>query len=412
MELASSGAHLTYCTNIHPGERWDEVRANLQRYALEVKRICAPDASFGLGLRLSAHAVQSLRQPDAREDLLAFLQANDLYVFTINGFPYGEFHQTRVKEQVYRPDWRDPRRLVYSNGLAEVLAKLLPAGEVQGSISTVPGGFKPEIRSEDDVHAMVEHLLSHAAELHRIHASTGRVLSLALEPEPCCFLETIEETCGFFDQHLFSDAAVKRFAVATGLSSTEAASALRRHLGVCLDACHAAVEFEDARGCIESLRRHEIDIKKLQLSAGLRVPDPQAIPTPVFERLADDVYLHQVVERSDTGLLRRYVDLPEALESLRAGRSAGGEWRIHFHVPIFLDALDPFESTQGFLRELLALQRTLGLSRHLEVETYTWDLLPDAWRQTDVVDAVARELDWAKSRLTEPRSKGPQVPGI
>jgi hypothetical protein len=306
MELASSGAHLTYCTNVHPGERWDEVEENLRRYVLKVKQRCSPHGSFGLGLRLSAQAARSLREPEACDDFLAFLRANDLYLFTINGFPYGEFHGTRVKEQVYRPDWRDPRRLVYTNELARLLAKLLPPGELEGSISTVPGGFKPGIRGQGDVQAIVEHLLAHAVELHRIHASTGRILSLALEPEPLCFIETIEETCRFFDRHLFSEAAVGRFAVATGLSSLEAPLALRRHLGVCLDACHAAVEFEDAKECIASLRRHEIDVKKLQLSAGLRVPSPEAIPRAAFERLADDVYLHQVVERRETGPSRGF----------------------------------------------------------------------------------------------------------
>ena len=149
------------------------------------------------------------------------------------------------------------------------------------------------------------------------------------------------------------------------------------------------MEFEDAKGCIESLRRHEIDIKKLQLSAGLRIPNPEAIPVAALERLVDDVYLHQVVERTDTGALRRFVDLPQALESLRAGCSTGGEWRIHFHVPIFLAELEPFENTQTFLRELLTLHASVGLSQHLEVETYTWDVLPAAWRQTDVDGAIA-----------------------
>jgi len=401
MELASSGAHLTYCTNIHPGERWDEVFANLKRHVLMVKRACAPNADFGVGLRLSAQAAQSLREPDACEELSTFLRANALYVFTINGFPYGEFHQTRVKEQVYRPDWRDPRRLAYSNCLADVLTKLLPAGDLQGSVSTVPGGFKPEIQSEDDVNAIVGHLLDHATHLHRIHESTGRVISLALEPEPCCFIETVEETCRFFDHHMFSDTTVQRFAKTTGLGSAEAALALRRHLGVCLDACHAAVEFEDAKECIDSLRRHEIDIKKLQLSVGLRIPNPEAIPMAAFERLVDEVYLHQVVELTDAGTLRRFVDLPEALASLRAGRSTGCEWRVHFHVPIFLAELEPFGNTQTFLRDLLALHASVGLSQHLEVETYTWDVLPAAWRQLDVDGAIARELSWAKNCLDE-----------
>ncbi len=142
--------------------------------------------------------------------LQAFLSESDLYVFTANAFPYGSFHGTRVKEQVYEPDWRDDRRLRFSNRCAELLALLLPDG-VEGSISTVPGAYKASIRTSADVARMVELIIRHAAFLHAIAEETGKQISLALEPEPCCFLETIDEAIDFFNEHLLARPAVEAF---------------------------------------------------------------------------------------------------------------------------------------------------------------------------------------------------------
>ncbi|HYR95772.1 MAG TPA: hypothetical protein VEM57_03505, partial [Candidatus Binatus sp.] len=186
---SAGGPHLTYCTNIHPGETWPEVRLNLERFVLAVKARVAPSERFGVGLRLSGAAARALAEPRELEAFRAFLDQHDLYVFTLNGFPYGPFHGTPVKERVYRPDWMEPERLAYSDGLAHVLSALLPPG-MEGSISTAPGAFKERVRSAKDVAQIVEQLLAHAATLHGIQARTGRSIALALEPEPCCLLET------------------------------------------------------------------------------------------------------------------------------------------------------------------------------------------------------------------------------
>lgn len=392
---AAPDVHLTYCTNIYPGERWSEVRAALVEHVVAVKKRVARDRPFGVGLRLSARAAEELDQPAAREDLRSVLADNDLYVFTLNGFPFGSFHKTRVKEAVYRPDWLERERATYSETLARLLADLLPEG-VDGSVSTVPVAFAPRVRGASDDERAGDALVDHAAFLHGLHESTGRSIGLALEPEPACRLETTTDAAAFFERTLFCPEQITRYATRTGLSGSAAEESLRRHLGVCLDTCHAAVGFEEVDQSIERLRAAGIRILKVQLSAGLRVRTVDRATLAALEPFTDDVYLHQVVVRDASGT-RSFLDLPEAL---RAGRGPGdAEWRIHFHVPLFLATLDPFDSTRGVVEHTLVRQRERPISSHLEVETYTWDVLPAEHRRGDVDDAIARELDWVRARL-------------
>ena len=391
--------HLTYCTNIHRGEIWPEVLASLERHLPAVKARFSPDRPFGVGLRLSAIAAEALRDQAAFAQLRDLLDAHDLYVFTINGFPYGPFHGVRVKEEVYQPDWQHEERLSYTNLLADLLADLLPdeAG-LEGSVSTVPGTFKPLSEPPGAVERIAENLVRHVAHLVRLRSRTGRTIALALEPEPYCFLETIEETVRFFERHLFADAAISRLASLGGLSRGDAEAALRRHLGVCYDVCHAAVEYEDPKGGLEQLRAAGIGVPKLQLSAALRIAEVDAAKAERLHQFDEPVYLHQVVERR-SGRLTRYLDLPQAFAALDASVDRR-EWRIHFHVPIFLDEIEHFSTTQDFLREILAIHREAPVSAHLEVETYTWDVLPERDRQDDVATAIGRELAWVRERLT------------
>lgn len=396
--MKAGGAHLTYCTNIHPGERWDEIRVNLERFLPEVKRRVSPDAPFGVGLRLSDVAARALSEPGELGAFKAFLAAQDLYVFTLNGFPYGPFHGSRVKDAVYLPDWRDPARLEYTNRLANLLVQLAPPGlDTHATISTVPGAFKSSVTSGEVVAQVVEQFLRHAAHLVDLERATGRRIVLALEPEPCCLLETVAETVAFFREHLHAEAAAARLGTLTGLDVAAASLALRRHLGVCLDLCHAAVEFEDPRACVAQLEEAGIAIAKMQVTAGLRIPAVSDALVEALGRYDDQVYLHQVVERSARGL-RRYPDLGDAVAA-RTWLEAASEWRVHFHVPVFLEVLDPFESTQAFVREVLARHRERPCTTQLEVETYTWTVLPPQHRAHRVEDAIARELEWVRGEL-------------
>jgi sugar phosphate isomerase/epimerase len=356
-------------------------------------RVC-PDRPFGVGLRLSSRAADELSQPGALDELRAFLAAEGLYIFTINGFPYGAFHGTAVKERVYRPDWLEPERVVYSDRLATLLASLLPDG-VDGSVSTVPGAF--EARSPGAQPAIAAALRRHARTLWRLREETGRTVALALEPEPHCLLETTTHAVRFFQEHLHSADSVAAFAADSGLGASAARDALQRHLGVCLDACHAAVEFEEPLEALARLTGAGLPILKVQVSAGLQIARPDGEALAALARFADPVYLHQVVARHGS-VLRRHLDLPQALASAGEG-SGDDEWRVHFHVPLFRESLGPFRNTAPFLAALLP--RT-GACPHLEVETYTWDVLPEEHRREPVVDAVARELTWTLERLGTP----------
>jgi sugar phosphate isomerase/epimerase len=389
------GLHLTYCTNIHPGESWDEVFANVSTHVLAVKARVSPDRPFGVGLRLSAAAARRLAEPEVLGSFREFLRARQLYVFTINGFPYGAFHGTAVKENVYRPDWQEDERVVYSDQLAAILAELVPA-ELEGSVSTVPGCFVERAGAESGAR-MADRLRRHALGLWRLHERTGRTITLALEPEPHCVMETSADAVAFFERHLLCRESVADFAALSGLEARRAEEVLRRHLGVCLDACHAAVEFEDPAEALRALGAAGIRIPKVQVSAGLRVVRPDREALVALRRFAEGVYLHQVVIRSgDT--LRRHVDLPRALDQAHPG-ALGDEWRIHFHVPLFEERLGPFQNTAPFLDALLPLLARTGATRHLEVETYTWEVLPEEHRGIPVDEAIARELAFVLERL-------------
>ncbi len=395
-----SAGRLTYCTNVHPGESAPSLLHALGTYVAEVKRKVSPAEPFGVGLRVSAEAARDLRDPDALAALHETLATHEMYVFTLNGFPYGGFHGRRVKEQVYRPDWRTREREAYSRDLAHLLTELLPDEPgLYGSISTVPLGFRQSLETSEAMADCAHRLLAHTAELVRLERATGRELVLALEPEPECALERIDDVLAFFTRHLLSREALIELARATGLANGEAERALRRHLGVCLDACHAAVIFESPVEAVERAERAGVRIAKLQISAGLDVSLGRGCAElEALARFADDVYLHQVFETRADGTAR-YLDLPDALAAARRTPDLERTWRIHFHVPVFVEKLGPFRSTQAWLAPLLERQRTRQFTDHLEVETYTWDVLPPEHRALDVTEAIARELLWARERL-------------
>ncbi len=368
------GFHLTYCTNIHAGEEWAEVRAAVGDVLPRVRRHLDAEGPFGIGLRLSASAAAALAKPGALAEFQRFMAENEYYVFTINGFPYGAFHGERVKEKVYLPDWRDARRVAYSNQMADILAVLLPPDIATGSVSTVPGAFKPHIKSAADVEAVARGIREHADHLAGLESKTGRRIRLALEPEPSCLFETADETCTFFDKYL-------------------ADTQVRRYVGVCLDTCHMAVEFEDPSLVLGTFAAAGVDVVKVQISSALDVRSSEIAALRPF---AEDTYLHQVVARHGDSL-ERFVDLPDAL----AHAGADDNWRVHFHVPLFLEQLGALATTQPFVASFLTSLRANPICDQLEVETYTWDVLPAEHRTIDVAEAIARELEWVRSQLAD-----------
>jgi hypothetical protein len=381
------GRHLAYCTNIHRGESWRETLGALKTHTLAVRERVCPRDPFAIGLRLSNRAAVELSDPKTLLGFQRWLGENSCYVFTGNGFPYGRFHGTRVKEQVYAPDWTSPERLAYTNRLFDLLADLLPAG-VEGSVSTLPGSFKEFIQTGEQKKLIRENLWHCVEHIARLSEKSKRQLRLGLEPEPLCLLENSGETIQFFEQFRAEHKNDPR---------------LDEHLGVNYDCCHFAVEFEEPRTALNSLREAGIKISKLHLSSALK-----ARPTPAarteLKKFADETYLHQVVARDATGTLKFFRDLPDALnlQPSTFNFQSSEEWRIHFHVPLHAPAAPPFENTNDHLLGALDwLAENPGLCPHLEMETYTWEVLPPELKSRSVVEQLVAEYDWTRARLAE-----------
>jgi hypothetical protein len=377
------GLHLAYCTNIHRGETWPETLDSLNKYTLAVRARVAPNKSYAIGLRLSQRAAEELSQPSTLLDFRRWLEKKDCYIFTINGFPYGQFHGTRVKENVYLPDWTSPLRVAYTNLLFDLLAQLLPP-DVEGSVSTVPCGFKELVTHEEQWKMIRRNIWDCVEHIASVSERTGRKLHLGLEPEPLCLLETSGETIRFFEEMREEHRGDPRLA---------------EHLGVNYDTCHLAVEFEEPQHALGSLLEHGIKISKLHLSSALKVK-PTAEVRAALSGFADDIYLHQVIAGGSGASRLVYRDLPEALAS--NGSSHDAEWRIHFHVPLHSSPTSIFNNTTDHLLGVLdILQSKPGFCSHLEMETYTWDVLPPELKTRDVVEQLVAEYDWTLARLAE-----------
>jgi len=389
--------HLGYCLNVHRGESWPENLAAIRDHALAVRRLVAPESSFGLGLRLSHQAAQDLESAAARRDAAAYLKGENLYAFTVNGFPYGRFHETRVKESVYQPDWRTFERRDYTNLLADILADLLPEGGT-GSISTSPCSFKPWVGPGDAV-TMAQRLAECAGHLHAVSERTGKEIHLGLEPEPGCYLETTEETVAFFNGPLRTDGA-RHLASTHGWDRRRAEEAIRRHLGVCFDTCHAAIQFEDLPWALKRYEQEGIRVSKIQLSSALRIaPTEESLRALV--PFCEPVYLHQVKARRRSGEILSWTDLPEALRDA-PGYPDIEEMRIHFHIPLFFEGNGELLSTASLLDGAFFQKLGGGPVSHLEIETYTFDVLPPELRGGGIVQSIAREYEWVLSRLGTP----------
>lgn len=400
MRITPDGSlHLTYCTNIHAADGWAAVFSTLQRHAPALKARFSPEAPFGVGLRLSARDARELLDGHL-DEFRRFLDREGLYVAIINGFPHGAFHRTAVKADVYAPDWRDDARVAYTSNLIDILATLLPDG-VEGGISTVPLSYKPWMQEATtaDWETLTANVVTIAEKLARLERERGITIHLDIEPEPDCIIEDTAETLAFFDRWLIERGG-PLLSKAMNLTADEARAALLRHVRVCFDCCHFSVEHERPVTALGRLREAGIQIGRIQLSSALRVvmPENPADAGQLIDRLrpfADSTYLHQVIRRRGLSL-DHFPDLGDALSE-----GGAGEWRIHFHVPLFTDDYAGLQSTQGDVADILALAGRADVTRHLEIETYTWDVLPPDLK-IDLLESIAREYDWVLAHLRPP----------
>lgn len=380
---------LGYCTNVHAGADLEQTLANLHRYALDVKQRVSPHAPLGIGLWLSAVAARELRDERRLDAFQAWLAQAGLSPFTFNGFPYGDFHQTVVKRAVYRPDWSEPARLDYTRDLIAIQDRLLPAG-LTGSISTLPVRWGALDADLDALEAAAQNLAEIAEHLARLHRDTGRRIWLCLEPEPGCVLQRSGDVVRFFERHLLPGRDERT---------------LREHVRVCHDVCHAAVMFEDQAEAIDRYRSAGIRVGKVQASSAVAAPWDRLAGADRLRAIAqlrtfdEPRYLHQTCVRpSEDAAAVLFEDLPQALES-RAANTERGQWRVHFHVPIFVQRIELLETTQADLAACWRATRACSELTHWEIETYAWDVLPRTLRPTTLAEGIAAEFRWFQSEI-------------
>lgn len=383
---------LGYCTNIHPAETWLETQQALRTHVMGVRdRLIETSAHptgkpYPIGLRLSALAAKELLEDDGLAKFKDWLAENDSYVFTINGFPYGCFHGTRVKEKVFQPDWTSPERIAYTQDLFRILAEIAPASG-GGSVSTLPGSHKTFHADETAILANlieIAHFIEDLSQKHQID------LHLGLEPEPLGHFENTAESLAFFERlhHQAQSPAI-----------------LANRIGLNFDSCHFAIEFDDAAPSLDAIAAAGIRLSKIHLSNALSLNpgDPAAIDA--IRGFDEPTYFHQVIARRPDTTLARFLDLPAFLAAVDGGEvsPAGfGEARVHFHIPLDAQPAPPLSSTHAHVEATLAwCQRHPTACRHFEIETYTWGVLPGNL-QRPVVEQIASEYRWVLEQLRNP----------
>ena len=399
MNLGHGLGHLTYSTLVHQTDNWEQLWKSVNTYLPAVKARVAPHEKFGVCLRTSAPSAELLStEPGKVADLKKFFADNDLYLYTANAFVYGVFKKQVIKEDVYEPDWQTPERRDYTKKVATLLAELAPEG-INPSIQSAPLGFKPKVTGDDVVEAYTNNVIDVVAHLVELKKKTGKTVTLGLEPEPRCYLETTDETIEYFKTRLFSGPTAKRLAKLTGLNEADAARAMREYTGVVFDIGHQSVGYEDIPASLQKLVDNGVQIVKLQEAASMYIPNVTQKTVDALQTFAKTIYLSQTCQQKD-GKQTWFLNLEDAFEDW-AKNPGPREWRTHFHVPVFLNDLGAFGTTRFALEQALAFHKKTPLSTHLEIETYTWDVLPDHLKTGDIVEYVTREIDWVKGELTK-----------
>ncbi|MFT5523393.1 MAG: hypothetical protein ACI9G1_005770 [Pirellulaceae bacterium] len=373
-----------YCTNVHAGADLQATRANLQQHALSVRDQFAGSEAMGVGLWLSAAAANSLVDDQGIDEFRQWLETERLVPFTMNGFPYGDFHQPVVKHLVYQPTWYEQTRLDYTNTLVDILDQILPAG-IEGSISTLPVCWGNPGPSEDQRREAARLLRAAADHMARTESERGRLIYLCIEPEPGCFMDRGEDIVRFFEQDVLPGGNEE---------------IIRRHLRVCHDVCHAAVMFEEQTDVLQLFRDRGLKVGKVQVSSAIKLRldgkthDERQAALNQLREFAEDRYLHQTVWRTAADDLRFFEDLPAALAELEANPAIAGEVRVHFHVPIFVENFGHLGTSQQEVIDCIQATSSDEELTHYEVETYAWGVLPEELRQENLAAGIAKELEW------------------
>jgi hypothetical protein len=392
---------LTYCSNIHPGESWEQHFKQLQIHIPLIKK------QVNASLRLSNMASLDLIKEENILSFINWLEANNCYVFTINGFPYGGFHNTIVKEQVHAPDWTTQDRVGYTIRLAEILSRLLPEN-MEGGISTSPLSYRywHSTAQWDEVFEITtSHMLEVVQKLIEIKNNTGKTIHIDIEPEPDGLLESGIEFIKWYEEYLMP-LGLSLLSNHFGWKKEKSEEKLREHVQLCYDICHFAVGYEDHHQVTDLLKKNNLRIGKIQVSAALKAAIPAKVGErksviEAFQQFNESTYLHQVIAKQKNGEYKKYPDLPEAIQ--QADDPSTIEWRSHFHVPLFVGNYGVLQSTQQDIITVLNIHKQQPLTSHLEIETYTWDVLPDELK-LPITDSIIREMEWVISLLSQSSS--------
>lgn len=397
MELANGLGHLSYSTLVHPGDTWAEMNASLREFVPKIKARVSPNSPFAVSLRISAASAKTLTESSSeRKALSDFLTTEGLYLYTVNAFPYGPFKGEVVMERVYEPDWTTDDRVNYTNSIADILAEVAPAG-VNPSIQTAPLAFAPNVAGEAYIAKFTHNVFRVIAHLRALEERTGRRVKLAIEPEPACYLETTDETVAWFQKRIYSQAGIRELADIASIPLSEAEGAIRRYLGIVFDIGHQSVGFENITESLNKIVGAGIPIFKLQEAASLWVEELTLQKVESLRRFTETIYLSQTSLKQN-GQITKFLNLGDALDAFVAN-PVTTEMRTHFHVPVFLSEIGPFQTTRFGVQEALKMHRETPLSDHLEIETYTWDVLPPELKTGDIIDYVSRELEFVRNEL-------------
>ncbi|WP_016954517.1 metabolite traffic protein EboE [Catenovulum agarivorans] len=392
---------LAYCSNVHPGETAAQVQNNIENYISQVReQLGWPVISSGLWLSAKA-ADELVAHPQQLAEFKTVLATQKIRLTSLNGFPFGDFHQAVVKQSVYQPTWASEQRLDYTYKLACILAECLPETEQVGAISTLPLAYKAEWNDGLNYLAM-QNLLRLVCMLQKLEQQTGKCIQIGLEMEPDCVFEKTSELVGFFTEQLLPLAKLQNIAAGTVL----------RYLGCCYDTCHQAVLFEDIQYSLTQITQAGIQLVKVQISnaisADLSVEGMAEKLTSIF---ADKKFLHQCKVKQADGGLSVINDLSlAALKQAQADHlntAAKLECRIHYHVPIHLQKIalsadiEIATTQQAIIATLNFLQTNPQLKPKLEVETYTWlNFVEDKTLSSgDLIVGLTQELEFLQQQM-------------
>ena len=395
--IATPSHQIGYCTNVHAGRDLASVIQNIHRYCHPIRERVHPDTELGIGLWFSEDSARQALESDHLAPLRDLLQACKLIPFTLNGFPQGDFHSQIVKHRVYEPTWWTTQRRDYTLSLVELLDQILPPGLV-GSISTLPISWGEPRPTHEQLTTAASHIVEIAQSLHQRFEKTGRMITVAIEPEPGCYLTDSASFRAFYSQYLS----------APFLSESDA-DTVRKYISLCHDVCHAAVMFEDQTIELTKLAHEAISIGKTQVSSAIEVDwdklslSDKSLALEQLSSFAEDRYLHQTVcksaqSHSSQPLTTLIEDLPRALSTVADPSQLSGCWRVHFHVPIYLDQIGYLRSTRSEIERFVDFMRSPHANKpkftgHFEIETYAWEVAPKAIRVGDLVEGIAHEHD-------------------